>query len=173
MAGEEMLNTREVAQYLGIHEKQVYALIKAKRIPATRITGKWIFPKKLIDEWIETHAKAGDGRSPREEQGIEGALLAAAATTRSSTCFRPIMKKDLSRIPHLFCQYGKHRRAQGPESAATRTCLVPPPRPQERPIQYSLPADLSAGCEARGGQPFPPGTRVCHGSQESSRNKGI
>jgi len=33
---EEMMNTKQVAQYLGIHEKQVYALIKAKRIPSTR-----------------------------------------------------------------------------------------------------------------------------------------
>ena len=34
MSGE-IFNTKEVAQYLDIHEKQVYALIKAKRIPAT------------------------------------------------------------------------------------------------------------------------------------------
>ncbi len=42
---EMMMNTKEVARYLDIHEKQVYALIKAGRIPATRVTGKWIFPK--------------------------------------------------------------------------------------------------------------------------------
>ncbi|MDY6970538.1 MAG: helix-turn-helix domain-containing protein, partial [Spirochaetota bacterium] len=35
-----MLNTKEVAEYLGIHEKKVYALIKAGKIPCTRITGK-------------------------------------------------------------------------------------------------------------------------------------
>jgi putative molybdopterin biosynthesis protein len=58
MSGE-MMNTKEVARHLGIHEKQVYALIKAKRIPSTRITGKWIFPKRLIDEWVESHAKEG------------------------------------------------------------------------------------------------------------------
>ena len=44
---EEMMNTKEVAQYLGIHEKQVYALIKSKRIPSTRVTGKWVFPKEI------------------------------------------------------------------------------------------------------------------------------
>ena len=52
MSGD-LMNTREVAQYLGVHEKQVYALIKSKRIPSTRVTGKWIFPRKLIDTWIE------------------------------------------------------------------------------------------------------------------------
>ncbi len=48
----ENMSTREVAEYLGINEKQVYALIKAKGIPCTRVTGKWVFPKKLIDRWI-------------------------------------------------------------------------------------------------------------------------
>lgn len=54
---DEMMNTREVSEYLGINEKQVYALIKAGRIPCTRVTGKWVFPKKLIDEWITVTAK--------------------------------------------------------------------------------------------------------------------
>ncbi|NTV58195.1 MAG: helix-turn-helix domain-containing protein, partial [Deltaproteobacteria bacterium] len=56
---EEMMSTKEMARYLGVHEKQVYVLVKGKRIPSTRITGKWVFPKKLIDEWIESHAKQG------------------------------------------------------------------------------------------------------------------
>ncbi len=50
-----MLNTKEVAEYLGIHEKQVYALIKENKIPCTRVTGKCIFTKDLIDEWIAKH----------------------------------------------------------------------------------------------------------------------
>jgi len=75
----ELMNTKEVAKYLDIHEKQVYALIKAKRIPATRITGKWIFPKKLIDEWVES--KAGEGLTIAKEKSrkIAGALLAAGS----------------------------------------------------------------------------------------------
>jgi putative molybdopterin biosynthesis protein len=76
---EEIMSTREVAHYLGIHEKQVYALIKSKRIPATRVTGKWIFPKKLIDEWIETNAKGGMAEARRKTKRIEGALLAAGS----------------------------------------------------------------------------------------------
>ncbi|MBP1716009.1 MAG: molybdate-binding protein domain [Deltaproteobacteria bacterium] len=78
MSGE-IMNTKEVAQYLDIHEKQVYALIKAKRIPATRVTGKWIFPKKLIDDWIESNAKGGMAEARRKGKKIEGALLAAGS----------------------------------------------------------------------------------------------
>lgn len=76
---EEMMNTKETAQYLGIHEKQVYALIKARRIPSTRVTGKWIFPKKLIDEWIELHVQKGIGEVRQKGKRIEGALLAAGS----------------------------------------------------------------------------------------------
>ncbi len=76
---EEMMNTKEVARYLGIHEKQVYALIGSKRIPATRVTGKWIFPRKLIDEWIESNAKAGLEQAQKKTRRMESALLASGS----------------------------------------------------------------------------------------------
>lgn len=76
---EEMLNTKEVAKYLGIHEKQVYALIKSKKIPSTRVTGKWVFPKKLIEEWIDSNAKTGLEQARKKSRGIEGALLASGS----------------------------------------------------------------------------------------------
>jgi len=58
---KEMLNTKDIANYLNINEKQVYRLIKEKKIPATRITGKWTFPRKLIDEWIIESANENIG----------------------------------------------------------------------------------------------------------------
>jgi excisionase family DNA binding protein len=63
----ELMNTKEAAAYLGIHEKKVYALAKAGKVPCTRVTGKWVFPRKLIDQWIEESAGAR-GRMPKEEQ---------------------------------------------------------------------------------------------------------
>ncbi|MCP4132809.1 MAG: helix-turn-helix domain-containing protein [bacterium] len=74
---KDMMNTKEVAAYLGIHEKQVYALIKANKIPCTRITGKWLFPLHLIDEWI-------NGDAEEKMSGIQGkrtgeALLSAGS----------------------------------------------------------------------------------------------
>jgi excisionase family DNA binding protein len=75
----ELMNTKEVAKYLDIHEKQVYALIKARRIPATRITGKWIFPKKLIDEWVESKSGEGITLAKQKSNKIAGALLAAGS----------------------------------------------------------------------------------------------
>ena len=46
------MTTREVADYLRIKERKVYDLVRGKRIPATRVTGKWLFPKHLIDRWV-------------------------------------------------------------------------------------------------------------------------
>jgi putative molybdopterin biosynthesis protein len=76
---DEMMNTKEVAHYLGVHEKQVYALIKSKRIPSTRITGKWVFPRKLIDDWIESNAQKSLGQAREKSRRIEGALLASGS----------------------------------------------------------------------------------------------
>jgi len=76
---EERMSTREVARYLDIHEKQIYALIKKGRIPATRVTGKWIFPKKVIDQWIETNAKTGLEDARQKSGRITGALLASGS----------------------------------------------------------------------------------------------
>jgi len=76
---DEMMNTKEVAAYLGIHEKQVYALIKTGRMPATRVTGKWIFPKKVIDGWIEANAKSGLEQARQKSSRISGALLASGS----------------------------------------------------------------------------------------------
>ncbi len=76
---DTMFSTKEVAAYLGINEKQVYALIKAGRIPGTRVTGKWVFPKKLIDEWIEENARSGLKQARERSRAVEGALLASGS----------------------------------------------------------------------------------------------
>lgn len=76
---DDLLNTKEVAKYLGIHEKQVYALVKAKRIPATRLTGKWAFPRRLLDEWIEADARKGLAQAREKSRRIDGAILAAGS----------------------------------------------------------------------------------------------
>ena len=52
---KQLLSTREVAQFLDINEKMVYTLVADKGLPATKITGKWLFPLKLVEQWIETN----------------------------------------------------------------------------------------------------------------------
>lgn len=48
----DLMNTHEVAEYLRIKERKVYDLVRQKQIPCTRVSGKWLFPKHLIDNWL-------------------------------------------------------------------------------------------------------------------------
>ncbi len=75
----ELMNTKEVARYLDIHEKQVYLLIKAGKIPCTKITGKWIFPVKLIDEWLQDSIAEGLQKAGKKIHSVEGSLLASGS----------------------------------------------------------------------------------------------
>ena len=52
---KRFLSTKEVAEYLNINEKMVYSLVSDKGLPATKVTGKWLFPRHLVDQWIDTH----------------------------------------------------------------------------------------------------------------------
>jgi putative molybdopterin biosynthesis protein len=73
----DLMNTREVARYLGINQKKVYFLAKAGKIPCTRVTGKWAFPKKLIDQWI---AESASGLVERKAKTEERSFLLAAGS---------------------------------------------------------------------------------------------
>ncbi len=53
------LSVRQVAEYLDIHEKKVYALAAEGVLPATKVTGKWLFPRDLIDQWLLESAHGG------------------------------------------------------------------------------------------------------------------
>ncbi|MCP3872276.1 MAG: helix-turn-helix transcriptional regulator [Desulfobacteraceae bacterium] len=50
----EMFSTKEVAKFLNVNEKMVYSLIAEKGLPASKVTGKWLFPMNLVRQWIET-----------------------------------------------------------------------------------------------------------------------
>jgi len=53
---QDFLTTREVADYLRIKERRVYELVRQGAIPCTRVTGKWLFPRTLIDLWLSKNA---------------------------------------------------------------------------------------------------------------------
>ena len=61
MPVNKLMTTREVADYLRIKERKVYDLLREKRIPATRVTGKWLFPKHLIDQWVASGSEIPGG----------------------------------------------------------------------------------------------------------------
>jgi len=83
------MNTREVAEYLRIKERKVYDLVRAKRIPCSRVTGKWLFPRALIDLWVAHNTEYGPAGAamrpaPRVVAGSHDPLLDWAV--RESQC---------------------------------------------------------------------------------------
>ncbi len=54
---EDLLTTKELAEFLRLNEKKVYQLIKEGDIPHVRITGKWLFPKWHVLRWIEENVQ--------------------------------------------------------------------------------------------------------------------
>ncbi len=50
-----LLSTKEVAKFLRVNEKMVYTLVAEKGLPATKMTGKWSFPKHLVEQWVEAN----------------------------------------------------------------------------------------------------------------------
>ena len=53
------MSVKQVADYLHLNEKKIYALVSEDRIPATKITGKWMFPRELIDKWMFDSSHGG------------------------------------------------------------------------------------------------------------------
>ena len=47
------LSTKQVAELLDVNEKLIYTLVSEKGLPATKVTGKWLFPRHLVEQWLE------------------------------------------------------------------------------------------------------------------------
>ncbi len=53
------MSVKQVAAYLQLNEKKIYALVHDGGIPATKVTGKWMFPRELVDRWMLDSAHGG------------------------------------------------------------------------------------------------------------------
>ncbi len=53
MKEDKFISTREVAELLRVNEKMIYSLVSEKGLPAIKVTGKWLFPRKMVEEWLE------------------------------------------------------------------------------------------------------------------------
>jgi putative molybdopterin biosynthesis protein len=95
----ELMNTRDVARYLGINEKKIYSLAKLGKIPCTRVTGKWTFPRKLIDQWIEESAS---GLVAPSSKAAERVFLLAAGSDDPSLGILHDLYEAKTQNPSLF-----------------------------------------------------------------------
>lgn len=79
--GSRLLTVQEAARHLRLNPRSVYLLAQRGAIPATRVTGKWLFPERLLDEWVEASARARCGRGrPSDAGAAPGPRLLAAGS---------------------------------------------------------------------------------------------
>lgn len=55
-----LMTTSEIAAYLRLRERTIYEMVARQTIPFTRATGKLLFPKRLIDAWLEAQTELPD-----------------------------------------------------------------------------------------------------------------
>ena len=48
----ELMSTKEVADHLRLKERKIYDLVAREVIPHSRVSGKLLFPRALVDEWV-------------------------------------------------------------------------------------------------------------------------
>lgn len=82
--GPAYLTTREVADLLRVRERKVYDLAAAGEIPHRRITGKLLFPRDELMDWIDGTGAAATSDRPAVVAGSHDPLLDWAI--RESRC---------------------------------------------------------------------------------------
>lgn len=73
-----LMTTGEVAAYLRLRERTIYEMVARQTIPFTRATGKILFPRRLIDAWLEAQTElpeAGIAPAPPIYAGSNDPLL--------------------------------------------------------------------------------------------------
>ena len=48
-----LMSTKEVAEYLRLKERKIYDMVAQGEIPHSRVSGKLLFPRTLVDEWVK------------------------------------------------------------------------------------------------------------------------
>ncbi len=52
----DLLTTEEAAVYLRLSERKLYDLVAAGTVPCTKATGRWLFPRSDLDQWLAHEA---------------------------------------------------------------------------------------------------------------------
>jgi excisionase family DNA binding protein len=100
----KLLSTREVSKFINVNEKMVYTLVSEKGLPATKITGKWLFPQHLVEQWVE----ANTINFPKRDAGAvpyKGLLVIAGSNDllldRAITLFNTLHSEHLAVFGNL------------------------------------------------------------------------
>jgi len=76
----EFYTTHELAALLRVKERKVYDLVAKETLPFRRVTGKLLFPRDEIAQWLRVNGVAGDAQvapGPPRSSEVQRPLVAA------------------------------------------------------------------------------------------------
>ncbi len=50
---KQIMDIKELSEYLGIGKSKIYSLIRMKKIPASKIGKQYRFSKDVVDSWLK------------------------------------------------------------------------------------------------------------------------
>ncbi|MDR1784775.1 MAG: helix-turn-helix domain-containing protein [Endomicrobium sp.] len=53
MRNKQIMDIKELSEYLGIGKSKIYSLIRMKKIPASKIGRQYRFSKNIVDNWLK------------------------------------------------------------------------------------------------------------------------
>ncbi len=68
----ELLTTQEAARYLRLKERKLYELVAAQAVPCTKVTGRWLFPRTDLDQWVAAGLVRPEGLPRLDSMPIMG-----------------------------------------------------------------------------------------------------
>jgi excisionase family DNA binding protein len=66
----ELFTTAEAAGYLRLKERKIYEMVAEGSVPCTKVTGRWLFPKAELDQWLAASMVRPDGAARPEPAPI-------------------------------------------------------------------------------------------------------
>lgn len=69
-AKPEFLTVRELAAFLRVKERKIYALAASGEIPCSRATGKLIFPRAAVEAWVSRHSSGAAATAKSVERPL-------------------------------------------------------------------------------------------------------
>ena len=68
----QLFTTAEAAAYLRLKERKIYEMVAEGAVPCTKVTGRWLFPKAELDNWLASSVSRPAGVTQPEPAPIIG-----------------------------------------------------------------------------------------------------
>lgn len=60
---KDIMDVKEIAEYLGFSPTKIYRMLAADEIPRVKVGGQYRFPKTVIDDWLSGKLSLGSAAS--------------------------------------------------------------------------------------------------------------